>query len=378
MRILFINLPYYGHFIPTVGLVQEIVKHNHQVTYLMPYDWKDKVLESGANFLGYKSHKKLDKQIRNAYFAAKQVIKDYDLVIYEQFFFVGKHLAEKYGKPAVRIFTAPATNSKLMQKYLSSGGPLGIFQHKWIGKLWTKSVVKNLGIEMMTDCWLDEIVNNEPAMNFVYTIKEFQPYVEDFSSKKFFFLGPSVYDREKTDFPLIKSNVPVIYISLGTIVQGTASFFKLCIEAFKNEDVIVVMSVGKSYRIKNLGALPSNFIVKNFIPQISILKQSDIFITHGGMNSVSEAMTYGVPMVVIPFVSDQPTNAEQIVKLGLGKKLDYSKIDGAILKATVMSVLNDNQIKENLVVMKDAIKNCIGNRGAVCLIEKYYINRGIL
>lgn len=97
----------------------------------------------------------------------------------------------------------------------------------WIGKLWTKSVVKNMGIEMMTDCWLDEIVQNEPDMNFVYTIKEFQPYVEDFSPEKFFFLGPSVYNRKETAFPPIKSDVPVIYISLGTIVQGAASFFKL-------------------------------------------------------------------------------------------------------------------------------------------------------
>ena len=50
--------------------------------------------------MGYKNHKKSAKQIRNAYFAAIQEIKNYDLVIYEQFFSVGKHLAEKHGKPA--------------------------------------------------------------------------------------------------------------------------------------------------------------------------------------------------------------------------------------------------------------------------------------
>ena len=38
MRILFINLPYHGHVIPTIGLVQELIKAGHQVTYLMPYD----------------------------------------------------------------------------------------------------------------------------------------------------------------------------------------------------------------------------------------------------------------------------------------------------------------------------------------------------
>ena len=44
---------------------------------------------------------------------ADEIIENFDLVIYEQFFFLGKHLAERYGKPVVRIFTAPAANKDL-------------------------------------------------------------------------------------------------------------------------------------------------------------------------------------------------------------------------------------------------------------------------
>ena len=91
MRILFINLPYYGHVIPTIGLVQALIKAGHPVTYLMPYDWEERIAESGADFLGYENHPQLDKQIRNAFFKAEAVIDAYDLVLYEQFFFVGKH-----------------------------------------------------------------------------------------------------------------------------------------------------------------------------------------------------------------------------------------------------------------------------------------------
>ena len=50
MKILFINLPYHGHVIPTIGLTQELIKAGHQVTYLMPYDWADKLNDSGADF----------------------------------------------------------------------------------------------------------------------------------------------------------------------------------------------------------------------------------------------------------------------------------------------------------------------------------------
>lgn len=87
----------------------------------------------------------MSDQIKNAYVAAEQIIDDFELVIYEQFFFLGKHLAKKHGKPVVRIFTAPATNKKLMKEYISSGGPLGVFQCKWLTRAFTKDIIKGKG-----------------------------------------------------------------------------------------------------------------------------------------------------------------------------------------------------------------------------------------
>ena len=96
MKILFINLPYHGHVVPTIGLVQELIKKGCEVTYLLPFDWEEKIAESGATFRGYKNHKQLAEQMKYAYAAAEEIITDFDLVMYEQFFFLGKHLAEKY------------------------------------------------------------------------------------------------------------------------------------------------------------------------------------------------------------------------------------------------------------------------------------------
>ena len=110
MKILFINLPFSGHIIPTLGLVQELVKRNIKITYLLTSDWKEKVLYTGAKFSEYQDNKKLSVQMKNAYYAAIKLVPDYDLIIYEQFFFLGKHVAEKFNKPAVRIFTSLASN----------------------------------------------------------------------------------------------------------------------------------------------------------------------------------------------------------------------------------------------------------------------------
>lgn len=90
MKILFINLPYHGHVVPTIGLVQELIKQGCEVTYLMPSDWEEKVVESGAKFYGYKNHRQLSEQIKNAYATAKSIVEQFDFIIYEQFFFLRK------------------------------------------------------------------------------------------------------------------------------------------------------------------------------------------------------------------------------------------------------------------------------------------------
>lgn len=370
MKILFINLPYYGHVIPTIGLVEELIKQGNQVTYLLPYDWEDMITGTSASFVGYENHKKLSEQIKNAYAAAEQIIVDYDLVIYEQFFFLGKHLAEKYNKPVVRIFTAPVTNEKLMQEYISAGGALGIFRYKWIGRNWTKSVAKEIALK--TDCWLNEIVQNPPDLNLVYTLDEYQPYREEFSSEKYKFLGASIYDRKQKEFEINKDGKPIIYISLGTVVKGAKAFFKKCIQAFENEAVMVVLSVGKQFDISKLGKVPDNFLVYHSVLQLSVLKQADVFITHGGMNSVSEALVNGVPMVVIPFMADQPTNARRIEELGLGKRLDYKEVSSDLLKRIVLEMLTDSKLQERVDVMKKKMENCPGNQGGVKYILDYY------
>lgn len=370
MKILFINLPYHGHFVPTIGLVQELIKRGCEVTYLMPHDWQERVSESGAQFFGYDNHPRLSQQIRNAYEAGERVIKQHDLVVYEQFFFLGKDLAEKYEKPVVRIFTAPVANDKLMQEYISAGGALGIFKYKWIARRWTKQVAP--GIPLQADNWLDEIVHNPPDLNLVYTLREYQPYAEEFPEEQYRFLGPSVYNRREQAFDFPKKGRSLVYVSLGTVIKGAPSFFKKCIEAFRNEKVEVVISTGQERLARHLKNVPENVHIYGSVPQISILQQADLFITHGGMNSVSEALTYGVPMIVIPFMSDQPVNARRIEELGLGKKLEYRAVNRHTLKALARVVLSDHRIKENLAEMRRLIEVAPGNSGGADMIIDFY------
>lgn len=90
------------------------------------------------------------------------------------------------------------------------------------------------------------------------------------------------------------------------------------------------------------------------------------------VKSVSEAMVSGVPMLVIPFVSDQPVNAGQVARLGLGMVLEYKYITAERLKEAAFAVLNDEHIRENQRKIPSEMARAPSNAGAVGIVEAYY------
>ncbi len=370
MKILFINLPYTGHIVPTIGLVNELINLGCDVTYMLPFGWENQLDGCGARFHGYKNHPQLAEQIKNAILEAQKIITGFDMVVYEQFFFLGKHLAEKYSKPAVRIFSSYATNKHLMDEIIKSGGALGIFRYKCIAKAFTKDIAKDFTLK--TDNWLDEITENTPRLNLVYTSKETQPYFELFDKAKFKFIGPSVYERNGQYFNFNKSDRPLVYISLGTVIKGGKKFFNSCIDAFRDENIDVIISAGKKFDAGKLKNIPSNIHIYNFVDQLHVLKMADVFITHGGMNSISEALVHKVPMVVIPFYADQPRNAQTIKDIGAGIVLNFSQASANSIKSSVYSLLDNTDISNNMDIIHSSMSAYGGNQAGAEYIINYY------
>jgi hypothetical protein len=93
------------------------------------------------------------------------------------------------------------------------------------------------------------------------------------------------------------------------------------------------------------------------------------FFVWGSLYSHFISIKSDIPMLVIPFVSDQPVNARQVEKLGLGKVLDYKTITADALRDAAFAVMEDQQIQENLRKIQEEIANAPGNTGAVRIIE---------
>lgn len=131
----------------------------------------------------------------------------------------------------------------------------------------------------------------------------------------------------------------------------------------------MILNTGK-VDIQTLGKIPDNIYAYSFVPQIEVLQHADVFLTHCGMNNVNEAMALGVPMVAMPFINDQLSNAKRIVELGIGKRVRSFPSSGKQLYNAVMEVLYSDMVKERSRKIENQLKDKYSLLKVVLAIEK--------
>ena len=183
-----------------------------------------------------------------------------------------------------------------------------------------------------------------------------------------YFIGPNVEKRQiDANFKFKKDkDKKLIYISLGTIFNKQDDFYKTCIEAFRDsEKYQVIISAGLFIDINTFKDLPKNISIYNYVPQTQLLTDVDIFITHCGLNSISEGLLAGSQIIVIPQRYDQYDNARRIEQLEAGIFLDKNKtkITVDILKNAVNELnVNKEKYKKGLDKIVESFKEARDNR----------------
>ena len=387
MKIVFFNIPAHGHTNPTLGVVKELIKNNHEVYYYSYEIMKEKIESTGAKFIACD---KFDSQTQLSNEDKEKITKDIafstnlivdmtlslddailqemkelkpDVIVGDSVAFWGKLIAKKLNIPFISSTTTFAFNqysARVMKQ-----DKIGIIKLiKSILKI-NKSLnrLREKGYEVKSV--LDIIGNDNNTSTIVYTSKYFQPYSETFSDS-YIFVGPILRDIAE---PIEKTTIPTVYISLGTVNNENKDFYNKCFEAFKDENINVIMSVGNETDIDSLGEIPYNFIVKQHIDPMAVLQIADVFITHCGMNSVSEALYNGIPLVLFPQTTEQVGVATRVKELNAGVFLENVNNPEKI-KNTVMNVLENKELKENANKIKESFLECGGAKEAAMFIEK--------
>ncbi|TFC52130.1 glycosyltransferase [Cryobacterium sp. TmT2-59] len=138
------------------------------------------------------------------------------------------------------------------------------------------------------------------------------------------FLGSAVraeaVDDEVERWLAVESDRPIVYVSFGSFLSVRADVLARVAEALAALDVRVALATGASDPAE-LGPVPDSWLVRGFLPQVTVLRHSALAVTHGGNNSVTEAMTSAVPLLVLPFSTDQFAGGAAIERAGFGLAL---------------------------------------------------------
>ena len=382
MRIAWFCIPAHGHTNPTLGLVKEMTEAGHEVVYFSFEQFREKIEQAGATFvpcdaydLEIKDEDAADRVGKDVAFATEVLVNSTlalddmvakkvseikpDLIVSDSVAYWGKLMAMKYNIPYVSSTTTFAFN-KHSSRYMKQGiGQLFkmLFSmpkiNKQIAKLREKGYpVKNL---------LEILSNDNDTNTIVYTSKEFQPCAETFSDK-YCFIGPSIRPIVKE---MKKTAEKTIYISMGTVVKNK-EIYKNCIKVLGNTEYQVIISLGDN--VVTYDNLPENIEVYTSVDQMAVLSIADVFLTHCGMNSTSEALYYEVPLVMFPQTSEQGAVAKRVEEVGAGKML--TSADEKILMDTIETVLSDPEYKRNAKKISDGFKKCGGAKAAKEYLEK--------
>jgi zeaxanthin glucosyltransferase len=178
--------------------------------------------------------------------------------------------------------------------------------------------------------------------------------------------------REQTPFPWEKlTGEPLIYASMGTIVNGSASVYRTILKAIEPlAGSQLVLSVGNHIDLKQLEPFPPNAIVVRKAPQIELLKRATLCITHAGLNTTLETLAQGVPMVAIPMGYDQPGVAARIAYHGVGEFIEFGDLTVEHLSALIQKVGKEPNYREKARKFQNLIAKRRGLEVAADVIER--------
>ncbi len=128
------------------------------------------------------------------------------------------------------------------------------------------------------------------------------------------------------------------YVALGSFLSARSDVLLRIADALRAAGVEAVIASGVTPP-GDLGPLPEGWIVRPRLPQVAALRACDVVVCHGGNNTVMEALTAGLPVVALPFSTDQFAVAADLVAAGIGAALDPNRATPDDLAAAVRLAL---------------------------------------
>jgi MGT family glycosyltransferase len=388
----FFNIPTHGHINPTLPLVQALVDQGDEITYFAGPRFAGAIEASGAVYGDYGDAYTFDQtridahavlqgsQLAEAATALMPALnyrlaqQKPDYLLFDMSAPWGAIIAQRYNIPAVASFPHLPFNwriflrdTRVLKKGMHSLRP-GQGYYRALQRE-TARLAREQKLRKPSEI---NVLSSSASLNIVFSSRYFQPFEERFDDS-YHYIGPVINTTRSDElFEIVRRpDQPLLYIAVGTLYLANKRFFEQCIEAFGDGRFAVIMSVGKGVEPADLGPLPANMSAAQYVPQLQILEEADLFITHGGMNSINEAIMALVPMVAVPNTIEQAVNSFRVEQLSGGLYLPSEQLDAAALRRSADALLADPSIPDGLAKIRNSFLNAGGIDHAVAAINAF-------
>ena len=351
-RFLIVSLPLAGHANPAMAVADALRARGHEVAwcgskaYFGPLLGPDAVLfPTGTRLFrdqaghGIAALKSLWQQYvipmgRFMLPAVNRAIVDYqpDVVLVDQHALAGALAAHRHGLPWATLITGA----------MELTHPLAALPRvdAWI-RAQLASFCRDVAGDVASD-GLDPLFS--PYLVIALTTSALtgeQPFPDHFA-----LVGPAMLDRPGTfAWDRLDPARRKVLISVGTVVTGLAAdFYQRAAAAVAPLSAAVqAIIVGPPELVPDP---PGNVLVASSVPMLALLPRLDAVISHGGMNTVSETLAHGLPLIIAPIKNDQPVVASQVARAGAGIRVPFSRVRPAQLREALITILDDPSYRQ--------------------------------
>ncbi|MFI1364341.1 macrolide-inactivating glycosyltransferase [Streptomyces griseochromogenes] len=378
----------HGHVNPSLEVIRELVGRGYRVTYAIPPAFAEKVAATGARPVPYTSTlpgpdadpedwgttllDNVEPFLDDAIQALPQLIEAYagdepDLVLHDIASYPARVLAHRWGVPAVSL----SPNLVAWEGYEEE-----VAEPMWAEPRKTE---RGQAYYARFETWLAEngITRHpdpfagRPARSLVLIPKALQPHADRVDEKVHTFVGSCQGDRaDQGDWQRPAGAEKVVLVSLGSAFTKQPAFYRACLRAFGDlPGWHLVLQVGGHVDPAELGEIPGNAEVHSWVPQLAVLRQADLFVTHAGAGGSQEGLATATPMIAVPQAADQFGNADMLQALGVARQLKTEEATADRLREAALALADDPEVAGRLKRIQAGMAEEGGTPRAADLIE---------
>ncbi len=378
----------HGHVNPSLEVIRELVARGHRVTYAIPPVFAEKVAGTGAEVKPWHSTlpgpdddpaawgttllDNVEPFLADAVQALPQLIEAYqgdepDLVLYDITSYPARVLAHRWGVPAI----------SLSPNLVAWDG----YEEEVAEPMWAepKKTERGQAYYARFHAWLEENGITEhpdsfagrPARSLVLIPRALQPNADRVDESVYSFVGACQGDRTaEGDWQRPAGAEKVVLVSLGSSFTKQPGFYRECVKAFGElPGWHLVLQIGRHVDPAALGDVSDTVEVRSWVPQLAILKQADLFVTHAGAGGSQEGLATATPMIAVPQAVDQFGNADMLRGLGVARRLDTQEATAEALREAALALVDDPEVARRLKDVQAEMAKEGGTRRAADLIE---------